>query len=226
MWLVYSVNKEDIWVARVPLPVQPEAGAFPSDEFEKAIPGGPVPGWNLYSPKWAPATVVDAGGKRRLELSDADPYDYARAVRVFPAAQAVRVELRIEAAQANARLEIDLCDAAGRRPVRLALAEDGTVRAADGEAMAEAGRYAAGGETTLLVTTDPAAGGYAVRVNRGEPRRFAVAEKDVARVERLSLRTGPWRGCGEMSEVPAGSDVPVATPAVFCVAEPKIRPAP
>jgi hypothetical protein len=170
--------------------------------------------------------LVDAGGKRRLELSDADPYDYARAVRVFPATQAVRVELRIEAAQANARLEIDLCDAAGRRPIRLALAEDGTVRAVDGEPMAEAGRYAAGRETTFLVTTDLAAGEYAVRVNGGEPRRFAVAEKDVARVERLSLRTGAWRGCGEVIEVPAGSDVPLAAPAVFRVAEPNICPAP
>jgi len=226
MWLIYSVNKEDIWVARVPLPIRPEAGAFPSNDFAKAVPGGAVPGWNLYSPKWAPATVVEAGGKRRLELSDADPYDYARAVRVFPATRAVRVELRIEAAQANARLEIDLCDAAGRRPVRLALTEDGTVRAADGEAMAEAGRYAAGRETTLVVTTDPASGGYAVRVNGGEPRRLAVAEKGVARVERLSLRTGAWRGCGERSEVPAGSDVPLVAPAVFRVAEPDIRPAP
>jgi hypothetical protein len=66
--------------------------------------------------------------------------------------------------------------------------------------------------------------GFATVSNHAMLARFA--EKDVARVERLSLRTGPWRGCGELSEVQAGSDVPVAAPAVFRVAEPDIRPAP
>ena len=72
-------------------------------------------------------------------------------MRVFPAAPAVRVELRIEAAQANARLEIDLCDAAGRRPVRLVLGENGTIQTADGGNMVTVGKYKPAAEMKLSV---------------------------------------------------------------------------
>ncbi len=128
MWLVYSVSKQDIWVSRIPLPVKPDETAFPTDDFTKATPGGVVPGWNLYSPKWAPVTVVENGGKRSLELRDGDPFDYARAMRVFPESAKIRAELELTPAQANARLEIELCDPASRRSVRVVLTETGTRR--------------------------------------------------------------------------------------------------
>jgi len=94
-------------------------------------PGAVVAGWNLYSPKWAPVSVVEQGGKRGLQLRDADPYDYARAVRVFPESAKIRAELELTPAQANARLEIELCDAASHRPIRVMLTETGLLQAAD-----------------------------------------------------------------------------------------------
>ena len=63
MWLAYSVNKEDIWVSRIPVPLQTEGT-----------------GWNFYVPKWADASVDKSDDQLRLE--DHDPYDYARADRV------------------------------------------------------------------------------------------------------------------------------------------------
>jgi hypothetical protein len=191
LWLVYSVHKEDIWVSRIPLPVKPDETGFPADDFAQATPGGVVPGWNLYSPKWAPASVVENAGKRSLELRDGDPFDYARAVRVFPEAAKVRAELELTPAQANARLEIELCDAASRRPVRVVLTETGTVQAADGKDVTDLGKYAAGEKLSLVIAADAAAGRYSVQVNGGAARELAVAEADAkTTLQRLSLRTG------------------------------------
>lgn len=239
MWLVYSVNKEDIWVSRVPLPVKPDETAFPSDDFAKATPNAVVPGWNLYSPKWAPASVVENAGKRALELRDGDPFDYARAVRVFPESAKVRAELELTPAQTSAGLEIDLCDAVGRRPVRVLLTETGLVQAVDGNTVTDLGKYAAGEKLSLTIAADATAGRYSVQVNGGSARELAVAEADAKTLQRLSLRTGAWRTAfpdsrqlaehlqllsprtkvivdskGEVSVEPA-ADVPLPTPAVF-----------
>ena len=42
--------------------------------------------WNTYSPRLAPVSIVDfpSAANKSLELQDKDPYDYARAIRVFP----------------------------------------------------------------------------------------------------------------------------------------------
>jgi hypothetical protein len=124
-YLTYSVNKEDIWLARVPVPVTTAVGTAVNDDFSAGTPGTLPADWNIYSPLWAPVRVAEAEGSRVLELRDEDPYDYARAVRVFPATHGVKVSFRLFARQTDARLEIDLLDAKGARPVRLAFGEDG-----------------------------------------------------------------------------------------------------
>ena len=222
LWLVYSVNKEDLWVARIPLPVKPDETAFPSDDFTKVTLGGVVPGWNLYSPKWAPVTVVENGGKRSLELRDGDPFDYARAVRAFPEAAKVRIELELTPAQADGRLEMELCDPASRRPARVVLTETGTVQAADGKNTVDLGTYTAGTKLCLVIAADTVAGRYSVQVNGSAARELTVAEADAKILQRLSLRTGAWRGVTDNKGVDAAADVPLPTPAVFQVERVKV----
>ena len=226
MWMVYSVNKEDIWVARIPLPVKPDETTFPTDDFAKATPGAVASGWNLYSPKWAPVSVVDDHGKRCLELRDGDPFDYVRAVRVFPESAKIRMELRLTPAQANARMEVDLCATDGRRPVRVCLTETGLIQAADGANPRELGPYTAGVLMTLTITADVAAGSYTVQVNGGPAQSLAVAEQDCKTVHRLSLRTGVWRGIGDGGPVEPKTDIPLTVPAVFHVNALTIEPQP
>jgi len=223
IWLVYSVNKEDIWVARVPLPLKPDKSASQSDDFARVAPGAVVPGWNLYSPRWAPVAVVADGDKRCLELRDADPFDYARAVRVFPESARPRVEVLVKPSRTDARLEIELCDDAGRRPVRIALSETGQVQAADGGQMREVGRYAGGSWMTFSLAADLTAGRYTLQVDKGESQNLAVAEPGCKTVQRLSLRTGPWRGLGDGGPVEPAADTPVATPAVFLLSRVSVQ---
>jgi hypothetical protein len=216
MWLVHSMNKEDIWMARIPLPIKVDETEFVTDDFARTTPGAVVPGWNLYSPKWAPASVVENAGKRCLELRDGDPFDYARAVRVFPESAKIRTELDLTPAQANARLEIELCDAASHRPIRVMLTETGLLQAADGKNVVELGKYTAGEKLSVIIASDMAASSYTVQVNGGEARKLAIAEAATT-LQRLSLRTGVWRGLGDGGAVNAAADVPQATPAVFQV---------
>jgi hypothetical protein len=215
LWLVYSVNKEDIWVSRIPLPVKPDEIAFPTDDFSKMASGAVVPGWNLYSPKWAPVSVVVDQGKRCLELRDGDPFDYARAVRVFPESAKISTNVRLKPAQANARMEVEFCAADGRRPVRVCLTETGLIQAADGANLRDLGSYTAGASMILTITTDLAAGSYTVQVNGGPAHSLTVAEQGCQTVQRLSLRTGVWRGLGDGGAVDPAADVPLAEPAVF-----------
>ena len=218
-WLTYSVNKEDIWVARVPTPVAASAAGPVNDDFESATLGTLPAGWNVYSPLWAPVRVAAATTdqpNRALEFRDEDPYDYARAIRVFPATHGVKVSFKIFARQTNARFEIDLLDAGGARPVRLALGEDGHLWACHEGQWMDAGPYKAGQWLTfeLEIPRDPNADRCAVLIDGKSPLpRPAFFTDPVATVERLSFRTGAWRdrGFGGRDLPGADSKVPLAS---------------
>ena len=68
------------------------------------------------------------------------------------------------------------------------------------------------------------AGSYTVQVNGGEARKLAIAEAATT-LQRLSLRTGVWRGLGGAGAMNAAADVPLPTPAVFHVQRVVIRAA-
>jgi hypothetical protein len=76
LWVVYSVNKEDIWVSRIPVPVQKT-------------------GWSTYSPKWAPVMIGKDGS---ITLESRDPYDFAKATYTFPEAKKISVSFKIDPA--------------------------------------------------------------------------------------------------------------------------------
>lgn len=235
-WLTYSVNKEDIWVARVPVPVAGTVSGPVAETFDAAAPGSLPAGWNVYSPLWAPVRIAPAGASRDdpgsanrvLELRDEDPYDYARAIRVFPATHGVKVSFKLLARQANARFEIDLLDGAGLRPVRLALGEDGHLWACHEGQWLDAGPYAANRwmQFELEIPRDPNADRCAVKVDGQSPlRRPAFFTDPVATVERLSFRTGAWRDRGFGGRDLPGADdkVPAAS---FLVDDVVITPIP
>lgn len=215
--LVYSVNKEDIWFARVPVPVRAAVSGPVREDFEAAAPGSLPEEWNIYSPQWAPVRVVaapgPAGGGRVLELRDEDPYDYARAVRVFPAAHGVKVGFSVRAVQAGGRLEIELLDAGGARPVRLAFCEDGRMRACHEGQWLDAGTYTVGRWHRIEFETpaNPADDRCTITVDGRNPLpRPAYFTDAVSSVERLSFRTGPHRDRGYGGQDLPGADTRAA----------------
>jgi len=136
IWVIYSVNKEDIWVSRIPVPIVAGTKEPVHDTFDDVAPGPRVPGWNTYSPLWAPVRIASEPGtpNKCLELEDREPTDYARAIRTFAPGKTVDVSFGVKAAQADCgQLHIELMGDLGTRPVRVVLNERGQIQAVKGQ---------------------------------------------------------------------------------------------
>jgi len=197
LWITYSMNKEDIWVSRIPIPVRCRVDDPVRDTFDGlGADDGPVVGWNTYSPRWAPVTVVafPKGGDRCLELRDADPCDYARAERVFPESRQVTLSFDLLARQSTTgQLQIEVVDARGLVAARLIYDIDGHLRAADGDRLADLGPYEAYVWYQVRLALDAGQGSYGLAVDGSPRHRGAFHHQGIRSVERVVFRTGPAR---------------------------------
>ena len=84
-WVTYSMNKEDMWVSKIPIPVRSVQSTDVNENFENMPAGTELKFWNLFSPLWCQVAIGNTreGGKA-LILKDSDPFDYARVERVVP----------------------------------------------------------------------------------------------------------------------------------------------
>jgi hypothetical protein len=129
LWVAYSMNKEDIWVSRIPVPVETEAHAQANDDFTRDRSLADLTQWNIYSPKMAP---IGLEGKW-LTLSDEDPFDYARLDRKIPATKELTVSFDLEAEQNhNGLLQIEFMDGNGISASRIELTAQGEMRGKGG----------------------------------------------------------------------------------------------
>lgn len=126
LWVTYSVNKEDIWIAQIPVPiVGEESEENISEDFST---DDSLRRWNLYCPKWAPAQRIVENGKAWLRLTDKDPYDYCRAERIFsPSIRKTFTFTVIPRQTENSCLYIELLDAKGIPAVRLVFRSNGSL---------------------------------------------------------------------------------------------------
>ena len=182
MWLTYSVNKEDIWVSRVPLPIQSEWKGTVDDNFRQTVPGGKIPHWNIYRTQWTHATVSDS---HTLCLSDSDRYDYARALRVFQEGveKNISFSVMVEKEQEDP-FEIDITDRHGERAISLSF-KDGKIMSAG----RQVGSYQVGQWQEIHLQAD-AHGTGTFTLGCSTPLPFLRAVKSM---ERISFRTGAYR---------------------------------
>jgi hypothetical protein len=96
----------------------------------------------------------------------------------------------------NGRMEVEVLGRKGERPVRIALGEDGKLKAVDGEKVVELSDYKAGAWLAFSVDIDAAKGECSVSVNNRELLKKAAFAEKVDSVERLSFRTGAYRKHG------------------------------
>jgi len=188
MWLAYSVSKEDIWVSRIPIPLESEGT-----------------GWNFYVPKWADVSAAGSDADA-LRLEDYDPYDYARADRVFPPRPRLTAQFDLVAEHLGPRdLEIELWgEFNDARPARIVLNPNGNVEVAG----TGAARYSVGQWIKFQINADANSDEFDVSINGAAAKHFKFADQTDS-LDRLVFRTGqyrllPIRG----DEVPAGSDRP------------------
>ncbi|MBE9464302.1 hypothetical protein ACFP1I_06090 [Dyadobacter subterraneus] len=227
MWLSYSMNKEDIWIGRVPVPIKYAVKGTVSDNFDQLAIGGIIPDWNIYAPAWATPSVIKSPEKtgNAIQLFDKDPCDYARAIRVFEEGKNVSTSFKIYADPANTgRLEIDLTDQFGNRPVRISFDEKGNILATDGSKEKILQPYQKAKWYTLEIRTEAnLTGQYSLAIDGKKVLEKAQLAEAVKSIERLSLRTGTYRNLpnrltpNETNDPPlTGADEPV-DPTIFYI---------
>lgn len=189
MWLTYSVNKEDMWVARVPVPVRLKAQAHAGDDFARFASLAELTDWNLYAPRWAQVSLAD----KWLVLTDKDPFDYARVERKIPASKELKVSFELMAEQHDAGvLQIEFLDENGTSCSRLELTPEGIMRLKGGARYAHLMKYEAGKAykvEVLLSVADRLAQVFVDGKKVGQRMFYAP----VPAVERVVFRTGEPR---------------------------------
>ena len=230
MWVTYSVNKEDIWVSRVPIPLTSAVAQPVSESFDALAPGTRPRDWNIYQPKWASVQVVDAGGERGrvLELRDEEPYDYGRAMRVFPASRSVKAAFRVMPKQIQGQLDIEFAGAKGERPVRISLTPEGRITACHEGIWNDLGAYAADRWLNFEVDINPgkAIDRYDLYLDgKMILPRNGVFTDPVEAVERISFRTGAFRDRGFGGRELANADRKTR-PATFLIDDVAVTPRP
>ena len=118
-------------------------------------------------------------------------------MRVFPESKGANVSCRVLPKQNDTGvLEIELQDRYGNRPVRIVFTDDGQIKAMNGGNLVNLQPYKAQTWYDLDInvkTKDAANSSFSVEVNGNPVLRGAAFAGAVESVERLSLRTGPFR---------------------------------
>ncbi len=206
LWMTYTVNKEDVWVAQIPVPIQGEDKGDFDESFED---NGVLDAWNLYSPKWAFAGPgLLEGGKKALILSDRDPYDYSKAERLFEKSAQCDFYFTLTPVKSKQGvLYIEVCNEKAQVAVRLVLRGNGklyarTVCELPAFDFEENRDYALGLHIdcktfTYKISVD----GNKLTDKNGEAAvwKFMMA---VNTLSRFILRTGPVRYAPTLDDVP------------------------
>ncbi len=205
MWLTYSVNKEDIWVASVPVPVTSTVNEDVNDVFSNLPDGEELKLWNTYDLQWATANIEKKDGEKWLTLRDQDPYDYPRVERVTPFAEKMEVTFTVKPEQNDhGMLQVELQNVQGLPSVRLIFDEEGNLKQKMGYRLRNIMPYEAGKEYTIKLTVDASTRLYDININ-GEKETRGVLFMPTDGISRVMFRTGEQRHYPNV-------DTPVDTP--------------
>lgn len=193
MWVTYSMNKEDMWVSKIPVPVKDKVTTEVNDVFASMKNDVELNEWNLFSPILCRTQIETINGNKVLALHDADVFDYAKVERVFPTATQKQIEFTITPAQQNfGTLEIELVDAKGTPTIRIILDSLGNILTKQGYRNKSLGKYNAHQMIEFKIELNTATRFYTVSINGAKPTNnicFAPVES----VEKLVFRTGITR---------------------------------
>jgi hypothetical protein len=191
--VVFSVNKEDIWISHIPSHVYGDVTEDVRDTFDDVGSGGFIANWNVYMPTWTSVTVRDCGDCHCLHLADSNPTDYAKAVRVFPRATKLQISFRIRALQEGyGRLDLDVLSRKGGRIVRISLdGRTGAILANNMAPQRVVASYQKDVWYDLFLDIDRDF--YDLSINGQKMLRRARVGAFREPAERLEFRTGPYR---------------------------------
>ena len=189
LWVTYSMNKEDMWVSHIPVPVQTEAHQHADGQEFGVSELAKLQSWNIYSPVYAPVSLSDGW----LTLKDSDPFDYARVERKIPASKELKVAFDLRASQNDkGLLQIEFLDEHGTACSRIELTNEGLMRCKGGARYGRLGKYEPNTTYHIEAVLSVSKRMAEVFVNgkkAGQRMFFAPVEA----IERVMFRTGSER---------------------------------
>ena len=193
IWLTYSTNKEFVWVTEVPKELSGTVNAHVNDQFSGFTAGGKVGSWNIRNGGWTPVQLVSTSAGTTLRLQDKDRYDFAKAFRVFPESQQVTITTTVNPLQSNTgELHVELVDKNGRRPVRVRLGNDGTLKwQSSNNTWNSLGTYTANVPMTLTIAANTDSDRFNIYKDGTALGTGLSFAENVGSVERVEYRTGP-----------------------------------
>jgi hypothetical protein len=196
MWVTYSMNKEDIWLASVPVPVIDSVSGNIDEDFNSLPAQSAMKYWNIFSPVHAGVAISKTReGANALVLRDSDPFDYAKAERIIPASKKAVIEFEVSAAQNNhGTLQVEVQDGKGNVGLRLQLDADSLLKAKTGARYKRLSTYQPEEKLHIRIDLDCTQRMYKVYVN-GKPQNGSVTlfYAPLGNVERVVFRTGERR---------------------------------
>jgi hypothetical protein len=194
VWVTYSMNKEDIWISKIPLPITEIALEHANEEFDKLPAGKELSSWNIFSPVWAPVKIEkNSEGKKILSLKDSDPFDYAKAERVIPSSKRLIADFTITTMQTNTGLlDIEFQDGKGIPAIRLSFDSTGNFYSKAGYRNRNVTKYEAGTKYTIRVELNTSTRFFTIGVN-GKNAGNYLFFAPVHAIERIVFRTGNTR---------------------------------
>ena len=132
---------------------------------------------------------------KSLQLTDEDPYDYARAIRVFKETTGADLHVRIYAKQNDhGELSVDITDRYGNRPVRICFNDSGEIEVMNGSLPVKVEKYKADTWYDFRVIVNAnIKGSFDLYLNGKKILLQAALAEAVKSVERISFRTGAYR---------------------------------
>ncbi|MFV0605891.1 MAG: exo-alpha-sialidase [Niabella sp.] len=192
-WVSYSVNKEDMWVAKIPVPVNSRVQDDANDDFKKYKNLSERTQWNIYSPLWAKVSVENTIEGNVLQLTDFDPFDYAKAERVVPASEKIKIEFSVTPLQnTNGRLDIELQDAKNIPCIRISFDSTGSIITRAGYRDKGLAKYEPRKKYDFIIELNTATRFYTVSINGSTPNNNIVYAP-IHKLHHVSFRTGGVR---------------------------------
>ena len=202
MWIVHSMNKEDIWIARIEVPITGQVQNHVDENFDDNASINELKSWNIYMPIWAPVSIVQdpVSGTRCLELRDEDPYDYARVERIFPECKKVTIQFQLNPVTVTRgyALDIEVQDQRGGRPMRLRIDEN-TLGVDHRDTEEKLVSFKTNQWHDLMLVMDCEKKSFDLTVDGVKEYTGVEFQEEVTSLQRIVIRTGPYR-----DHVPAG----------------------
>lgn len=193
VWVTYSMNKEDIWVATIPVPITDKVTSDINEVFNEMQNGKELTYWNYNSGLWTPVTIEKTGtGTKALTLHDWDPFDYARAERIIPSSKRLITEFTVIPEQDNnGWMDIEFTDCKGTAGVRLSFDSAGSIITKAGYRNKSLVKFKAGEQYNFRVELNTDTRFYTVSINGKNSQGLFFAP--LSSIDRVVFRTGPMR---------------------------------